>query len=292
MIVMFIINKSKQSIKKLLETQNSLALTNSFEDLKKEFSSKQDSQIPIILVFANYSYIDIVFNWIKSIENLNLSNYIIISMDSKLYQILLENSINSVLVKVDKNLKDIWKVRIKIFRFLIDSGYDFIHSDADAIWLKNPIAEYFNSYQELDLIASQGTIFPQNVLKKWGFVLCCGLFFVRSNERTSELFREIENNVYQTDDDQKSLNTVLMSKNITWDFETQYQIFFRNFRFYCSDQIVQGKGDGIQVGLLPFKQFPRLVQYQENSYVIHTLSKKNALEKKEQFKELGLWFLK
>ncbi|MDJ0747384.1 MAG: putative nucleotide-diphospho-sugar transferase [Xenococcaceae cyanobacterium MO_167.B27] len=279
-------------IKKLLEFQNNIALTRTFESLRKEFSYRQDSSMPIIIVFANYSYIDIVLNWIESLKKINLSNYIILSMDSKIYRILNQKSINTVRVKVGNNLKDIWKTRIKIFRFLIDSGYDFIHSDADAVWLQNPITEYFDLYQNLDIIASQGTIFPHSVLNKWGFVLCCGLFFVRSNQQTSKLFKEVEDNVLQTNDDQKSLNIVLASKNIVWEFQEQYQISFRNSTFNYSNQMVYGKGDNIQVGLLPFKQFPRLVKYQKNPYVVHTLTPKNALEKKEKFKNLGLWFLK
>ena len=296
-IKVYIFRILKQPKVKLLRLQ----LDHSFVRFRKEFNSmriKQSTQSPIIIVFANYGYIDIVLNWIKAIEVLGINNHLIISMDVRLHRKLIEKSINTILFEVDTNLNLIWEARVKVCRFLVENNYDFIHSDADAIWLNNPIEEYFgsNSNKELDLIMSQGTIYPRECFKEWGLVLCCGLFFVRSNEKTIQLLREIEDDTKRTGDDQKSLNMILKGKNLTWTLETLHQINFqlsgKPYEINISDQMIQSECDGIKVGLLPFRKFPRLAVYQKDPYVVHPLTPKKGLSKRQEFEELGLWFLK
>ena len=52
------------------------------------------------------------------------------------------------------------------------NNIDFVHSDADAVWLKNPLISFGKT--AFDLLASQGTIWPLDVFEQWRFVLCCG----------------------------------------------------------------------------------------------------------------------
>ena len=58
-----------------------------------------------------------------------------------------------------------------MFYHLIACGIDFVHSDADAVWLRDPIPEYFGPGETADLVASQGTRHPPDVFGRWGFVL-------------------------------------------------------------------------------------------------------------------------
>jgi len=213
-------------------------------------------------------------------------------MDEESYKILTQMSVNVVLFNKYRRMKLrlIWKIRVIVINSILEEGYDIIHSDVDAVWLKNPIPEYVNKYSELDLIASEGFRFPIKAVNEWGFCLCFGFFLIRSNERTKRLFKAIVRSVSLTDNDQISMNEVLIRRNMTWQFETQYRDSRRWSSFLWSDQIIQGRGDDIWVGILPIKKFVRLRSYQEDPYVIH-LHYNNMEDRVRKFKEDGLWFL-
>jgi len=262
---------------------------------KKEFSSKVDKGRPVIIAFADYQYVDLALNWLKSTENVGVQNLVTIALDEKLYKTLAERMLVNVILfscyNRSSGLGLVWKIRVIVISSLLDEGYDIIHSDLDAIWLKKLIPEYLNTHSGLDLIVSQGTDFPIKALNQWGLVVCFGFFLIRSNERTKKLFKAIVCRTLLTGDDQQSLNETLMQRNMIWDFETRYKAFLKNGRsFSFSDQIIQGRGDSIRVGILPIKKFVRLMSYQEDPYVMHPLYIK--ANKVRKFKEDGLWFLK
>ena len=135
---------------------------------------------PLIVVFANWRYREVLLNWMEAISRLGISDCLVVSLDKKLYRHMRRRGTPTILAQCGKSLADVWIVRIDVFRCLIDRGIDFVHSDADAIWLRDPIPEYFRAEKDLDLIASQGTRWPPDVFDQWGFVLCCGLFYMRS----------------------------------------------------------------------------------------------------------------
>ena len=277
-----------------MNNENGLDLENTFQSIKNATQNIYDQKNPTIITFGNYSYKEIILNWVEGINRLGINNYIVIAMDDEIYNLLSEKSIKTVLLKINNNLEEIWLARIKLFQIIIEKGCNFIHSDADAVWLKNPIPKYFTSRNDLDLVISQGTIYPKNTFKKWGFVMCCGLFYVRGNLRTTQLFKEIEQHMKNTEyrkSDQKSLNKVIANKNINWDLGDWYAINMNKHKLQCSNTMMVGEGDDINVGVLPFKEFPRLEKYKDEPYVIHSLTPKDATKKQKQFKKKGLWLL-
>ena len=114
----------------------------------------------------------------------------------------------------DYGVIKLFKMRKKLFSALIDSGRDFIHSDADAYWLKDP-RPWLASHTEFDILISQGTIYPLEQYKRYHFVFCAGFFLCRSNMRTQNYFRQMEE---LTDmDDQASMNHILLDDpNAYW----------------------------------------------------------------------------
>ena len=117
--------------------------------------------------------------------------------------------------------------RPKLWRALVDSGRDFIHSDGDAFWLKDP-CPWLAQHTEFDLLISQGTVFPRSHFLRYHFVLYAGFFFCRANVRTQNYFRQVEE---AQKVDQNAMNELLLH-----DPKTTWQI--------RQSQVLQHTADG------------------------------------------------
>ncbi len=250
-----------------------------------------EDSIPPIIVFANWPYLSLLENWIESVKRLSIDNYIIIAFDTRLHDYLNNHGYQNILLEDVDNLNKLWQIRIHLFRFLVDNNIDFIHSDADAIWLRNPIPEYYEPFKSMDLLISQGTIWPEIVLKDWGFVLCCGFFIMKSSASTKRLLERLEKHVEQTGDDQLSLNIILASEIEHWAIESTFKSVFGDYEILCSEKVIEGKGKDISLGVLPFKKFPRLVIPDTQPYVSHVLTPKNTEAKIDILRKIGTWLI-
>ncbi len=229
----------------------------------------------VILVFANYDYLKVLENWIYFIDQLKLFNYQIVALDKKIYNYLINNNIETIYKPCELDLGKLWIHRVEVIKEFIEKGYDVIHSDADAVWIEDPMNEFNN--MESDLIFSQGTFWPLNIHKKWGFVLCCGLFMIKSNKETKAFLSKWLEKVKLDKDDQVSLNTLLYENEIVWNESKFYELEFRNKKFKCFDEKIDGKTkDGLQVTLLPHKNFQRVKEDSNHVYVKHIISEKNS----------------
>ena len=262
-------------------------------DIEKKFAIYGISSIkkPLIVAFANWSYLPVLRNWIEGLSRLAINNFIIISLDEQLHEYLLTKGYRTVLLDNVENLCELWRLRIIVFKFLVDHNIDFIHSDVDAVWFKNPIPEYYDPFPSIDLMISQGTIWPENVQRLWGFVVCCGFFIVRSSPAMKIIWDKLENSVVQTGDDQISMNYVIAGENIRWQIQSKYHVVFGKYRLLCSDRVMEGKGDTITVGVLPFRKFPRLHIPNSEPYISHVLTPKESKPKIEMLRNVGAWFL-
>lgn len=175
-------------------------------------------------------------------------------------------------------------MRAEIFKLLCDLNIDFVHSDADAVWLRDPVPEYFLG-QKSELIISQGTIWPPFVLKVWSFVLCCGLFYVRSGPLTRTLFEDLLTDIRTSRDDQISMNKVLAERGIRWNLDRSiiYKLQYNQHEFLCSKNTVQGVSlkDGLTVQMLPHHLFQRLPMQVPDVFVRHLLTPKMHSKKME-----------
>ena len=92
---------------------------------------------------------------------------------------------------------------------LAGNGCDFIHSDADAFWLRDP-RPWLLRHPGYDLLFSQGTTFPRSHYHRHRFVLCAGFFASRANGRTRDYFTHVDALLEEHPDDQLCMNTVLL----------------------------------------------------------------------------------
>jgi hypothetical protein len=249
----------------------------------------------VVIAFADSRYADVLMNWLVALALQQVDNYLVIALDHELHELLAAHGIPSVLCELNGDLGDLWVERVRVFAALCAAGIDFIHSDVDAIWLRDPRAAYFGA-SEADLIASQGTVWPNDVHQRFGFVLCCGLFSLRSSAASRQLLAELLPHVATTRDDQVSLNRLLASRQIVWRAkpEDTYHVTAGPMRFLCSRSLISGHGtDGLRVSVLPHHLFQRLrLPHSDIPFVSHPLTAKEPKAKLDEFARSGCLFIR
>lgn len=147
------------------------------DDLSKKVARYAKDNL-LIISFCNWEYRFIALNWVDHLKKLNVDNYLIIALDKKTQQFLSNEDVNLTFISKwsppKEKLKG-WRERFNMTRTVLSCGVDIIHSDLDAIWLKNPIKFITRDY---DLVASTGT-FPRETNEKWGFTLCMGWMYYK-----------------------------------------------------------------------------------------------------------------
>jgi hypothetical protein len=259
--------------------------------LKLANERKADNRL--LVAFSDSKYLGVLLNWLIATHRLGIRNYLIVALDEKIHAFLTDRGFPSVLIKLDGPLEKLWHLRLVALRELCAHGIDLIHSDIDALWLRNPIAEYFSRDAD-HLVISQGTAWPYEVVTKQGFVLCCGLFYLRSSELSLALLDDLLRHVALTNDDQTSLN-YLIHGCITWDrqLKNPYHLTFRGYTVTCSEAPIRGRHQktGFTVTLLPHHLFQRLHMPGREAYVKHLFSEKTDQDKFESFRQSGCLFL-
>ena len=186
---------------------------------------------PVTIVFGTFNYRNVIHEWIKHALS-TCDHWRIVCMDRELVAWLNEIGHGDRAVYFCDLFPDIrihelaepsgkllpatlFSLRKKLFLALIRSGSDFIHSDADAFWLQDPMP-WLMQHTEFDLLMSQGTHAPKEHFDRYHFVLCAGFFFCRANVRTQNYFRQV---VEMKQLDQESMNIILAN-----DPEARWQI--------------------------------------------------------------------
>lgn len=255
-----------------------------------ELVKTREDNNTVILTFADHRYTEVLLNWLIGLNRLGITNYIVVSLDEEIHGFLSERGFPSFLSPWEGTLSDLWALRVKIFHTLCAHEIDFIHSDTDAIWLTNPIPEYFNAADH-HIISSSGTVWPPDVVKTQGFVFCCGLFYMKGCAQTLALMEEICSDVAVSGDDQVSFNKAIQRRQIIWDTSHRhpYTLTYDGQRFLCFKDMIfgQSRDQQFKVALLPHHLFQRLHMPGHDAYVKHLLSDKvsenklNMLEKTE-----------
>lgn len=249
----------------------------------------------VVIAFADSRYTDVLMNWLVALALRQVDNYLIIALDRDLHAFLSAHGVPCVLCELRGDLGDLWVERVRVFSVLCAAGIDFIHSDVDAIWLRDPRGAYFDA-TDADLIASQGTVWPHDVHQRFGFVLCCGLFSLRSGPAGRQLLAELLPHVATTRDDQISLNRLLAARQIVWHAQPAdaYYLTAGPTRFLCSKSPILGRAaDGLRIAVLPHHLFQRLpLQLRGVPFVSHPLTPKEPRAKLQEFARTGCLFVR
>ena len=129
----------------------------------------------IIVTFIDYKYVTIFNIFYSYFKKLNLKNLLVIALDISSYNYLKKyNDINIFYIKYSLTNKDLfWRFRLSVINYIFKlSMKNIIHTDSDCLWFKN-ILELVKTL-DYDIVGSVAYGFPENLVKKYGFILCCG----------------------------------------------------------------------------------------------------------------------
>ena len=247
---------------------------------------------PLTVTFADSNYLPLLRVWMPKLQGLGVSRVKIFCLDAAIYAACRAEGIDAEQVEWSGNLRDLWVQRIKVFSALLANGEEFVHSDIDAIWVRNPLREGSAYGREEDLLFSQGTVWPPDVHDRWGFVLCCGWFRARPTLPARAFFDGLEADVRATGDDQISVNRLLARLEVKWSGAANgdYQIPFRDRMVRCWREPIRAESarGGLSVALLPHREFQRLPEQYSEALVKHYLTPKNCAQKLAALQAHGL----
>jgi hypothetical protein len=246
---------------------------------------------PLIVTFADARYLPLLAIWLDKLQRLDLHRIRIYGLDPPTLDWCRERGIDVAPVEWRGGLGELWVKRIAVFRELLATGQEFIHSDADAIWLRNPLQEGSARDRGEDLLFSQGTIWPPDVHERWGFVLCCGWFWARPTPVVGAFFKALESEVQKTGDDQICVNRLLAAAGLVWERAGRgdYQLAFQDHALQCWSAPIRASlpTAPLSVALLPHGEFQRLPEPTDRAIVKHYLTPKNCDEKLTVLRRFG-----
>jgi hypothetical protein len=252
-----------------------------------------------VITFADSGYRDILDIWLAYVQKNQINTAIVFCLDTALYQELQDAGVTSIdfsqqhrrEATVQRTREALWKLRVQVYHEFVENGYPVIHSDADAFWLRNPFADYFDS-DSSDIIFSPGTIFPPEVFDVRRFVLCCGLFQLRANDRVRKLMREVNSLTGGSLTDQRVFNNLLLGycaqielppRGNVLEFDT------RRMETFEKPVLIRQPDSGLTTTLLPHHLFPRYVhQPVTNEYVVHPCVGGSLENKLAFFRDMGI----
>jgi len=182
---------------------------------------------PVTLVFASSAYRRTAMRWIGHARRAGCRHFRIVCLDAGVRGFLAGRGVGrEALLRFHDLLPDaprpdlagmgprdrlraLTRLRTQLFAYLAARDCDFIHSDADAVWLADP-RPWLLGRPEYDLLCSQGTIHPRAHYHRHRFTLCAGFFLCRANDRSARYFRRVHALADQDPDDQVRMNAVLL----------------------------------------------------------------------------------
>lgn len=182
--------------------------------------------------------------------------------------------------------------------YQLESGQDVIMSDADALWLADPMQDFTAPHAvNSSIVASRGS-FPHNLGERWGSTMCMGfiLFRTTANEAMGEFLVEMKQLAIKHGDDQVAVNNAASQLGIKWDKQSGDMRYeeSQGFGYGTIDSLTDDEGRPFTVTLLPHNTYTRqclLTPLSEMTVVAHCLSKRSAGTgaKIDWIREAGLW---
>jgi len=234
-------------------------------------------QLPLIISFCDARYKNVALNWVCCLKKIKIDNYLIITLDNDAETFLKKNNIKTKLIEggnIPRRSGKGWRWRFEKIYEILRSEPAIIHSDLDAVWIKNPISKLNSKY---DIIASCDTGgFPVESFSKWNFTMCMGWVYFKNNSFVKSVFDKILKSK-KNFDDQEEFNLYFSRKIESSDIYTTMsddkEFSFNGLNVCVLEQNTIYRGD-----------------YMNTAYVCHPLMKKQA-DCELQLKKRKLWIL-
>jgi hypothetical protein len=274
-----------------------------------------DRELSFAIVSREYVHTGL--NWIHAMQSLGLKNFLIISCDSFTSDMLDERGIPNVLAVIDESAFDpsfvsttgfsakglaVSAFKFPVAHFLVKAGYSVVLSDADAVWLRDPMPYL----RDADLAFQRIVYHPPAIATQWGFAACGGFISFRSGPRATAFLARCVDEQRSLFCDQVAINLALLEGDPDWRCEhPDWMLPARGVRYKTSDlEVAFGKcvtssitGElrqgQLKVLALPHDRFWRhgwVNRSMQEMVVCHPNSPKDDLEKVKLLGSLGLRF--
>jgi len=260
-------------------------ITNNLGRRTKQF---RDDGMPLTLMFGNSAYREVIINQMVGFHALNITSYEIVCLDQQLVDFMVSIGKPCIGDLIGGGLDSIWQARLHIIDTLLANGTSVLLTDADAVWIKNPM-EFI---RDADIVTQRGS-FPFGIGKQLGATACMGFAYFAGNPAVSNFFHEeIITKFEHVHDDQRALNEAMMDDGIYFDHKLDYQQSRNIDRGIIPAKVHRRE---LHVNFLDHYRFPRVCRagtVQADTIVAHCLSPKNGLGKIAELKKNGLHRLK
>ncbi|QCD81833.1 arabinosyltransferase XEG113-like [Vigna unguiculata] len=180
----------------------------------------------VIVTFGNYAFMDFILTWVKQLRNLEVSNFLVGAMDTKLLEALYWKGIpvfdmGSHMSTVDvgwgsPTFHKMGREKVILIDSILPYGFELLMCDTDMVWLKNPLP-YLARYPEADILTSSDQVIPTVVddsLEVWQEVSGAyniGIFHWRPTESAKKLAKQWKEMLLADDKiwDQNGFNDIL-----------------------------------------------------------------------------------
>jgi Nucleotide-diphospho-sugar transferase len=268
----------------------------------------------LCITFISQEYLGVGVRWIEAMRRLDVDNYVIIAGDSATHEFLKGVGVASIEARIDiRNISLSYRspfgftakglginaLKFPVVNALLKEGYDVVMSDADALWLQNPMP-YFPL--AIDVAFQRVVYFPRSIVVEWGFAACSGFVFFRSKPCVASFVDHCIREHRTVQSDQLALNLALLDADTCWPTpgasdrpvsQSNLQQDELNILFEAAARnSIVGRVNryGFNVLALPHREFWRhsFVRCHRSEMVIcHPNSPKNDQEKIEAFRHIN-----
>lgn len=283
----------------------------------EELAASVHRQREIAFAIISQEYIQIGLNWVFAMRKIGLTNFLIIAGDQSTSTRLNAIGVKHVLATVDERALSPSFVSVTGFRakglavsafkfpvvqFLLKAGYTVVLSDADAVWLKDPMPHL----RHADLSFQRVVYHPPQIARLWGFSACSGFLAFRHGPRSLEFVERCIEEHRMVLSDQVAVNLALLEADPNWtcdspnwtlpDADVEYarpaleELFARHANIPIRGKLRSG---GLNVLGLPHNQFWRheiVASPREETVICHPNSPKDDSEKMKIFRMMNLCF--
>ncbi|CAN0483397.1 unnamed protein product [Ectocarpus sp. 12 AP-2014] len=178
-----------------------------------------------------------------------------------------------------------------------EAGYDVIMSDADALWLADPMKDFsLPGVIDSSIVASRGK-YPTSVGNLWGSTMCMGFILFRATANRAamgEFVAAMNTLVLKRKDDQIAVNMAAQDFGIVWKQEGSDMRYEHSTSFGMGfiDSLSDEDNRPFTVTLLPHSTYTRICAHHpvsNTTVVAHCLTSKTPASKLSWMQRMDLW---
>eukprot|EP00953_Heterococcus_sp_UTEX-ZZ885_P038791 19902-Heterococcus_DN1.PRE.3 len=178
--------------------------------------------------------------------------------------------------------EDAWLYRWHASMHMLHAGYDVIATDADALWVNNPLQSCLSGVHA-DMLVSQGGGNPVESIPIFGSPVCMGFLYIRSSRKAraliADMVQALEAGTYGDKDDQKAFNLMLMSRDYYVTKANRQQTNVLHYFETKPGSAANATGELATIARLPWScadrgngHFPDSKSMQSLTYFVNTFS--------------------